>query len=88
MYRIQTAFPLGNLPQPPVVTFTMTTDLELPDLKYLKLHVAVCRIAHMLGTAGYLDLFDREIGERQVMACDGSSADLLVSRLSQALLVA
>jgi len=91
-YTIRTAFPsmgvLAYLPHPLVVTFTTTTNLELPNPNYLKIHAAVCRIAHMSGAAGYLDLYDREIGERQVMACDGSSADLLVSQLSQALLIA
>ena len=85
-HTVQTTFPI--LPHPLVVTFTTTTNLELPNPKYLKLHAAVCRIAHMSGAAGYLDLYDREIEERWVMACDGSTADLLVSRLSQALVVA
>ena len=66
----------------------MATGLELPSPKYLKLHVAVCRIAHMSGAAGYLDLYDQEVEAIQVMACHGSSADLsLDSQLSQALLV-
>ena len=42
----------------------------------------------MSGAVGYLNLYDREVEEKGVMAPDGSSADLLVSRLSRVLLVA
>ena len=80
---------LGDVPQPHRVTFTTTTtDLELPNPVYLRLHAAVCRIAHMSGAAGYMDLFDRELENTRVLAYDGSSAELLASQLHRALLVA
>jgi len=52
---------LALIPQPRIITFSTTTNLELPDPKYLKLHAAVCRVAHMSGAAGYLDLCDRDM---------------------------
>jgi hypothetical protein len=91
-YTIRTAVPISrlmNLPNPLVVTFTTTdNNLELPNPKYLRIHAAVCRVAHMSGAFWYLDLHDREDGEKNVMAYDGSSVDLLVSRLARAALVA
>ncbi|KAJ3515226.1 hypothetical protein NLJ89_g1890 [Agrocybe chaxingu] len=78
---------LSHLGQHPVVTFATTTDLELPDPKYLRLHAAVCRVAHMSGVARYLDLYDRELEERKVLATNGSSGELLSSQLRRALFI-
>lgn len=75
---------LSFLQQPHIVTFTTTTNLELPDSKYLRLHAAVCRVAHMSGVAGYLQSIDREVEETRVLSHDGTSADVLASRLSRA----
>jgi len=73
---------LASLPHPRQVNFTTTTDMELPDSRYLKLHAAICRVAHLSGAAGYLEECDREYEERpHVMAYDGSSARMLESRL-------
>lgn len=79
---------LALIPQPRIITSSTTTNLELPDPKYLKLHAAVCRVAHMSGAAGYLDLYDRDVEQTGVLARDGSSADVLVSQLHRVLLVA
>jgi hypothetical protein len=77
---------LQNLPQPHVITFTSTNPaLALPNPRYLELHAAVCRVAHLSGAAEYLDRFDRDLEEKGVLAYDGSSAALLASRLHQAL---
>lgn len=71
------------------ITFTSTDPcLPLPNPDYLRLHAAVCRVAHMSGTAQYLDLEDRKIDELKVLACDGSSADLLTSCLAHVALMA
>ena len=76
----------SGIPQPIVVTFeSAAPDLELPDSRYLKLHAAACRVAHMSGAAEYLDQLDRDLGEMGVLAHDGSSADLLASQLHRAL---
>ncbi|KXN92359.1 hypothetical protein AN958_08374, partial [Leucoagaricus sp. SymC.cos] len=74
--------PLMTFPPAHIITFTSTDPhLPLPNPKYLRLHAAVCRIAHLSGAAGYLDLEDREVERLGVLARDGSSADLLASRL-------
>ena len=62
-YQLQMAGPpllvLSHLPANPTVTFTSTDPtLPLPNREYLKLHAAVCRVAHMSGAAGYLDQED------------------------------
>ena len=36
--------------------------------RYLWLHAAVCRVAHMSGAAQYLDLFDEELETNNVLA--------------------
>ena len=71
---------LSHLPAVPIITFTSTDpSLPLPNPEYLKLHAAVCRVAHMSGAAGYLDQEDRDVDRIGVLACDGSSANLLAS---------
>jgi hypothetical protein len=85
-YRVHTLDPniivLQHLPPNPIITFTSTDPtLPLPNPEYLKLHAAVCRVAHMCGAADYLDQQDRDFDRTTVLARDGSSANLLASRL-------
>ena len=85
-YRMRTLVPrtvsLHHLPPNPVITFTSTDpNLPLPNPEYLKLHAAVCRVAHMCGAGDYLDQQDRDFDRTAVLARDGSSANLLSSRL-------
>jgi hypothetical protein len=92
-YQLQTAGPpllvLSHLPANPTVTFTSTDPtLPLPNREYLKLHAAVCRVAHMSGAAGYLDQEDRDVDRIGVLARDGCSANLLASRLQYVMLEA
>jgi hypothetical protein len=85
-YRLRTVgtgiASLNHLPPFPIITFTSTDpSLPLPNPEYLKLHAAVCRVAHMSGAADYLDQEDRDVDRVGVLARDGSSANLLASRL-------
>lgn len=64
-----------------VVTFGTPTELELPDPRYLRLHATICRVAHMLGAARYVDLLSEEVETTKVLANDGSSGDLLRDQL-------
>ena len=84
-YRLHTLLPtlsLNHLQPNPVITFTSTDpSLPLPNPEYLKLHAAICRVAHMSGAADYLDLEDQDFDLIGVLARDGSSATLLASRL-------
>ena len=73
---------LNHLLINPMITFTSTDpNLPLPNPEYFKLHAAVCRVAHLSGAAGYLDQEDRDVDRIRVLARDGSSANLLASRL-------
>ncbi|EDR08332.1 uncharacterized protein LACBIDRAFT_297898 [Laccaria bicolor S238N-H82] len=77
-YTVKTLFPT-SLNR--VVTFGTTTDLELPDPRYLRLHATICRVAHMSGAARYVDLLIEEMETTNVLANDGSSGDLLRDQL-------
>lgn len=58
-----------------MVTFS-TPDperLPLPDPRYLALHAACARVAHMSGAAEYIDRIFREMEETGVLANDGGS---------------
>ena len=48
---------------------------------------AVCQVAHMSGAADYLDQEDRDVDSIGVLAPDGSSANLLASRLTYGMAV-
>ncbi|KAI9058870.1 hypothetical protein FKP32DRAFT_1597177 [Trametes sanguinea] len=59
--------------------------LALPSPRYLKLHAACCRLAHLSGAAEYVDLLFREMEESGVLAEDGASADVLAYALHRRL---
>ena len=61
-------------------------ELELPDPRYLKLHAAICKVAHMSGAAEYMDKHDRDLEELSVLAPDGSSAELFTGHLQRCVL--
>ncbi|KAI0760564.1 hypothetical protein C8Q74DRAFT_239368 [Fomes fomentarius] len=54
-----------------------SSRLALPNPRYLRLHAACCRVAHLSGAAEYLNEIYRELDEIQVLAADGSSAEVL-----------
>ncbi|TEB29329.1 hypothetical protein FA13DRAFT_674769 [Coprinellus micaceus] len=82
-YLIRTMTPMRGVTTTEV-TFTSTDPaLELPDGRYLKLHAAICRVAHMSGAAEYMDKHDRDLEELSVLAPDGSSAELFTAHLHQ-----
>ncbi|KAI0666036.1 hypothetical protein C8Q78DRAFT_985193 [Trametes maxima] len=60
-------------------------ELPLPSPRYLEVHAACCRIAHMSGAAEYLDLIYRHMEELQVLANNGASADVLTFALHRRL---
>ena len=67
---------------PAVVTFTAQGGLPLPDPRYLALHAACARVAHLSGAGEYIDAFHRDMETTLVLAKDGSSAKLLAEALS------
>ncbi|KAI0334048.1 hypothetical protein GY45DRAFT_1295942 [Cubamyces sp. BRFM 1775] len=67
---------------PEQVTFTSHyPELSLPSPKYLRIHAACFRIAHLSGAAEHLDHIFREMEELKVLALDGTFADVLAYAL-------
>ncbi|KAI0686249.1 hypothetical protein C8Q76DRAFT_636353, partial [Earliella scabrosa] len=69
---------------PREVTFTSNYGLPLPSPKYLLIHAACGRIAHLSGAAEYVDRIQYEREDKPVLESDGSSAlvlDFLLQRL-------
>ncbi|EIW52497.1 uncharacterized protein TRAVEDRAFT_52941 [Trametes versicolor FP-101664 SS1] len=62
-------------------------ELPLPSPRYLEVHAACCRVAHMSGAAEYLDLIYRHMEELEVLANNGASADVLTFALHRRLAV-
>ncbi|RPD55394.1 hypothetical protein L227DRAFT_510242, partial [Lentinus tigrinus ALCF2SS1-6] len=78
-YRIETRPPYFPDPSevPREVTFTSRYNLPLPSPKYLRIHAACCRIAHLSGAVEYLDKVYRDREDLGVLAEDGASAPVL-----------
>ncbi|CDO74379.1 hypothetical protein BN946_scf184816.g2 [Trametes cinnabarina] len=88
-YNIELAPSLGRPPFIPrrVQFVSHHPGLPLPSPRYLEVHAACCRIAHMSGAAEYLDLIYRRMEELQVLANNGGSADVLTFALHRRLAV-
>jgi hypothetical protein len=67
---------------PAFVTFIGQAGLPLPNPRYLALHAACARVAHLSGAGKYIDAFYRDVETTLVLAKDGSSAKLLAEALS------
>jgi hypothetical protein len=79
-YRISSNDDLIIRDLPSTVTFISSDDkFDLPDPRYIKMHAACCRVAHMSGAAGYMDdiMDDLDQGRTQVLSEDGSGGILL-----------
>jgi hypothetical protein len=81
-YRICTKYALlfDDIKLPTTVTFKSRVDgIDLPDPRYLKMHAACCRVAHLSGAAEYFDKFvdDLDEGRSKVLSEDGSGSGIL-----------
>ena len=75
-YVIRHVSPIVGLPDE--VRFSSTNPLlELPDPKFIAIHAACCRAAHLSGAAEDLDHYYRAIETTRVLANNGSSIKLL-----------
>ncbi|KAL0958578.1 hypothetical protein HGRIS_000716 [Hohenbuehelia grisea] len=86
-YKVQTTSSKLYERVPRTVTFfnrtpTDIAPLPMPNKRYLAMHAACAKVAHMSGAAEALDDLDRRYDEGTVLAWDGGSADLLHHRLS------
>lgn len=68
-----------------MVTFSTKTDLPLPDGTYLALHALCCEVAWMSGAAEHIMDIERRMDGTDVLANDGSTADLLANALAHVL---
>jgi len=82
-YTLNAISPVFLAGYPPVVNFVAHVDLPLPDPRYLALHAACARVAHLSGAAEYIDDVNRDIDTTLVLAKDGSSARLLAEAMSR-----
>ncbi|TFY66796.1 hypothetical protein EVG20_g4297 [Dentipellis fragilis] len=77
-YYVRVAEPFVPAPPfPEKVQFVGKHDLPLPSPKYLAIHAACCRLAHMSGAAEYAEKIYREEKTLDVLAADGKSAPVL-----------
>ncbi|KAH9484649.1 hypothetical protein JR316_0004131 [Psilocybe cubensis] len=70
---------------PPVITFTTPSNINipLPNSEYLRLHASLARIAHLSGVYQYLDNLPMFV---ETLDSEGNSGDILMARLSRAVL--
>ncbi|THH07530.1 hypothetical protein EW146_g9291 [Bondarzewia mesenterica] len=77
-YRIRGIDPMLVEGLPEFVEFTSTDPaLPLPEPRYLRLHAACAKVAHLSGAGEYIDTVFRDIEEMPVLANNGASADAL-----------
>jgi hypothetical protein len=74
---------------PEKITLTTTNpNLPVPDPELLALHAACAKVAHLSGAATYIEDFDRDVEDLNVLAGDGRSADLLSHAIMRSLSMA
>jgi len=59
------------------VIFVPRPDYPAPDPRYLRIHAACARVAHLSGAGEYILTVLRDMETTVVLAKDGSSSDLL-----------
>jgi hypothetical protein len=63
---------------PTAIIFTSTYPVfALPNPHYLLVHAACARVANLSGAGEYIDRILRDIEDTQVLATNGSSAEVL-----------
>ncbi|EUC62641.1 hypothetical protein RSOL_424570 [Rhizoctonia solani AG-3 Rhs1AP] len=82
-YAIGRRYPGLRPDLPQAITFTTSNPaLPLPDRRYLALHAACARVAHLSGATETIGSISNEMEHRGVLSEDGSSAVLLEHFLS------
>lgn len=66
------------------ITLPTNHNIPAPDSRYLRLHAACAKVAHLSGAAEHIENILRDMEATRVLAKDGSSSDLLDFRLSVA----
>jgi hypothetical protein len=77
MYLVCSLKHMGN-DLPSTVTFATTDSrISLPDPRYLRVHAACAKVAHLSGAGECIDRIIRDLEDTQVLAANGSSAEVL-----------
>ncbi|KAG8929474.1 hypothetical protein FRC02_005533 [Tulasnella sp. 418] len=83
-YRLNASDATILLDLPATITFTSTDPrLALPSPRYLGIHAACARVAHLSAAGKYVEDMFRDLEELPVLASDGTSADALNLALSR-----
>jgi len=76
-YMIRATHPALLLGIQVPIIFESRPDYPAPDPRYLRLHAACVRVAHLSGTGEYILAVLRDMETTVVLTKDGSSSDLL-----------
>ncbi|KAF8528998.1 hypothetical protein BU17DRAFT_37320 [Hysterangium stoloniferum] len=79
-YKVKFGYPFMNLGNqfPELISFeSKYKHLPLPSPTYLGIHAACARVCHLSGAAKYIDKYEREMEDIEVLSTDGASADIL-----------
>jgi hypothetical protein len=82
-YALRARYPGTLHSLPATVTFIAQADLPLPEPRYLALHAACAKVAHLSGAGECIDAVNRDIDTTLVLAKDGSSARLLAEAMTR-----
>jgi hypothetical protein len=82
-YRVKTTRAGFQRSVPDEVTFTSSDPsiFPYPSPQLLGLHAACAKVAHLSGAGEYIDKFDSDADDLDVLATDGSSSDVLTHAL-------
>ena len=68
---------------PMTVSFITQNNAPLPDPRYLALHTACAKVAHLSGAEQHIDSVDRDIDTTLLLARDKSSSRVLVEAITR-----
>jgi hypothetical protein len=74
-------FLIRGIPAQVWLTTPDPNDYPLPNPRYLALHAACARVAHLSGAAEYIEMIFRDLENIKVLANNGGSGDLLYHAL-------
>ena len=82
-YRLAASKPflIREVPAQVQLTTPDPSNYPLPNPRYLALHAACARVAHLSGAAEYIEGILRDMEDTKVLANDGSSCDVLYHAL-------
>jgi hypothetical protein len=74
-------FFIREIPAQVQLTTPDPNNYPLPDPRYLAIHAACARVAHLSGAAEYIEMVFRDMEDIKVLASNGGSGDVLYHAL-------